>query len=129
MMKLLRQRETGAPVVDGDRNLLGFVSEYDLLSWHADYIERIGFDEGLLDPVRYSRELERLPVASIMSSPAIAIESEAPLAAAVEIILEHSLVCLPVTSNGRLVGAVDRFDILEALSARDAHLAGVAHEQ
>jgi nucleotide-binding universal stress UspA family protein len=129
MTKLLRRRETGAAVIDGDRALLGFVSERDFLQWHASYMEKTGQDEGLLDPVRYCEEMERLPVTSIMSAPAIAVESDAPLAAAAHMFMDHSFQSLPVTSNGRFVGAVDRSDILRALNVRDAQLAAAANDQ
>ena len=48
--KLLRWRISGAPVVSDNGQLVGFISEKDLVSWHAKMIESLSSDDARLDP-------------------------------------------------------------------------------
>jgi nucleotide-binding universal stress UspA family protein/predicted transcriptional regulator len=123
MTKLLRGRRSGAPVVDGDGAIVGVVSEHDLLRWHAQCSNTITRDEMMLDPTGYWRQMEDVSVATIMTRPAIAVEGEAALSAAVDLLLKHDVDLLPVAKDGRLVGVLDRSGVLQALTTRGSQLA------
>lgn len=120
--KLLRRRVSGAPVVNASGDLVGVISEHDLLDWHARYVAEMGRDESMLDPAAYRSRLGSDSAASIMTTPVIAVESDAPISAAVHLLLQHRLRRLPVTTEGRLAGAIARSDVLQALSIRDAQV-------
>lgn len=121
--KLLRRRVSGAPVTDADGILVGVISEHDLVSWHARFIAETGRDESLLDPAEYHRRLEGETAGSIMTSPAIAIEADAPLSGALHLFVHRRLRRLPVTHAGKLVGIVTRSDVLRAIDRREAVVA------
>jgi acetoin utilization protein AcuB len=54
-----------------------------------------------------------------MSTDLVSIESDAPLAAAAHLLVEHRLRRLPVTHEGRLVGIITRSDVLGAIERRE----------
>lgn len=92
---MLRGRHSALPVVDGDRRLLGMVSEADLLADAA--VRRPG-------PVTVGR---------VMTAPAVAVRVDTTVAQARELLLEHGLRTLPVTgADGRLVGVLGRSDLV-----------------
>lgn len=117
--KLLRRRVSGAPVVNAEGVLVGVVSEHDIVAWHARFIAQSGNDESMLDPVGYQHRLEVEHAGAIMTSPAISIESDAPLTAAMHLLVSHRLRRLPVTHDGRLVGIITRSDALGAIERQE----------
>lgn len=83
------------PVVRGDK-VVGVVSERDLLG---------------------RERMDRAPTAAltvkdVMHGPAITVEADAPLASAVSLMFEGKLGCLPVLTNGALVGIITTTDLL-----------------
>jgi nucleotide-binding universal stress UspA family protein/predicted transcriptional regulator len=117
--KLLRRRVSGAPVVNAQGALVGVISEHDLIEWHSRFIAETGRNEALLDPKVYRDRLDTETVRSIMSTDLISIESDAQLAAAAHLLVEHRLRRLPVTHAGRLVGIITRSDVLGAIERRE----------
>jgi CBS domain-containing protein len=124
--KLLRRRVSGAPVLNAKGEIVGVISEHDLLAWHAQYVAQMAQDESMLDSADYRRRLESDRVASIMTTSVIVVERDAPLSAAVHLLQEHRLPRLPVISDGRLVGILTRSDVLRALSLRSTQVTATA---
>jgi CBS domain-containing protein len=92
---MLRGRHSALPVVDGERLLLGVVSEADLL---ADATAR------RTGPVTVGR---------VMTAPAVAVPVDATVAQARALLVENGLRTLPVTgADGRLVGVLGRSDLV-----------------
>ena len=54
-------------------------------------------------------------VSEYMTSPAVAVDEQADIADALDLMLSHRLKRIPVTANGRLVGLIGRVDIAQAL--------------
>lgn len=100
MTKMLENRISGAPVVDGDGRLIGVLSEIDFLeamlkgSYHGDV-------EGT--------------VAQVMTEGAQSVEAGTDIYDVAEILLRDRRRRLPVVSDGRLVGQVSRRDVLRAI--------------
>jgi len=110
---------TALPVVDATGNLVGMVSESDLL-WH-----RV--------PTDPSAHMRRLPdtdpadrpglVLEVMSQYALTTRPETDVADIAEAMLESDVRSIPVIDDGALVGIVSRRDILRAMVRSDDVLA------
>ena len=95
---LLKQRISGAPVVDDDGNLVGILSEKDCLRLvTAGAIHQV--PEGT--------------VSMYMSGEVNTIEPHVEIFAAAEVFLKHSYRRLPVVADGKMVGLISRRDVLE----------------
>jgi len=88
------------PVVR-DGQVVGVVSQRDLLG-------HINLDKANGGPTT---------VQDVMHTPAITVAADAPLAAAVSLMFENKLGCLPVLGQGTLVGIVTTTDLLRHLLA------------
>ena len=101
-IKLMAQNNvTGIPVVDDDRNLVGILSEQDVLRlFHT-------FDD----------EKDRT-VDDFMTSPAIHFEQDELLLDVCYCLRDNSIRRVPVTSNGKVVGVVSRSDIIRCILDR-----------
>jgi len=98
---LLSEHRTGAPVVDEDGALVGILTEYDCLRLlavgDADLQEAQG------------------QVADYMTLDVVTVEPQTDIYYAAGLFLRHEFRRLPVLYEGRLVGAITRFDILRAI--------------
>jgi CBS domain-containing protein len=114
----------GLPVVDVEGRLVGVITEADIL-----VKERATSPPGGLHKLLHRREASALAtkaearnVKEAMTSPAITIESEAPLTKAAERMLEEGVNRLPVLEDGRLVGIVARHDLVRAFARSDSEI-------
>ncbi len=107
LVKLFHAKEFRHPLVtDADGNLVGVVSDRDV-------IRCFGPDRYPADDV-----LRGITAAEIMSTDLLTIAPEAPLQQAIELICGYGINCLPVVSNGKLVGilsSTDLYIVLETL--------------
>jgi CBS domain-containing protein len=96
---LLRNRISGAPVIDEDKKLIGMLSEKDCLRVFASGAYHQGAG-GI--------------VSDYMSTKLTTVSPEDDLFKVAEVFLKNSFRRLPVMDNGVLVGQVSRRDVLEA---------------
>ncbi len=120
---MLERRISGVPVVDGDRRVLGVLSEGDLI--RRPEIETDHAPAGWLGLFLSDEERARDFVKShgrmareVMTRPAICVAPDASLAEVVRLMERHRIKRLPVIENGKLAGVVTRADLLRALVAR-----------
>lgn len=99
---LLEHHVTGAPVVNAEGRLVGMLSERDCLKLLAK-----GMDE----------DLESRHVSDFMISEVISIPPDMDMYWVAGIFLGSTVRRLPVVENGKLVGAITRFDILRVIQA------------
>jgi predicted transcriptional regulator len=92
---LYNQRISGAPVVDADGNLIGIITEADIIS----KVNRDG-----------------LRVADIMSHELIVVNEETPVGEIAMLLTERKIKRVPVLQDGKLVGIVSRADIVHAVA-------------
>lgn len=99
---LLDKRISGAPVLDGNGHLVGVLSHKDCL--------RVAFDSG------YHQDWAGR-VRDFMVTDVKTMEADTDLVSAAQIFLSSSFRRYPVTRDGRMVGQVSRYDILNALTS------------
>lgn len=113
----------GVPVVDDKGNVLGVVSESDLVNQNKPLHIPTVFV--ILDsvipmenPWRLQKEFKRLAattVGDIYSKPAVSVEPDTDLSEVARIMSERRLYTLPVIEGGKLVGVVGKADIIRSL--------------
>ncbi len=90
-----QKRISGAPVVDAGGNIIGIITEADIIS----KVDREG-----------------LRVADIMSHEIIAVGEETPVNEIAALLTERKIKRVPVVCDGKLVGIVSRADIVHAVA-------------
>jgi len=98
---LLTQHVTGAPVVNADGDLVGIMTEKDCLRLLAAGLDGDRVTEGTVE--------------DLMTKEVITVQLGTDLYYAAGIFLQHHFRRLPVIREGKLVGAITRFDILRAI--------------
>jgi len=127
--RLAEHRVAALPVVDARDRAVGIVSEADLL-----------VKEELADPPRRRfrrerrgtdrRKAEGTLAREVMSSPAVTIGPEAPLADAARLMHRRGFRSLPVVDeDGRVIGIVARRDLLQAFLRPDADIRREVEEE
>ena len=120
---LLSHHVSAAPVVDGSGNVIGMVSEGDLIGpnegAHAmrreRWLEMLAEGEALspnflasLRPGRTARD--------VMSSPVIEVGEQTDASEIAALLVQFHIKRVPVVHDGRLVGIVSRADLLQGLA-------------
>lgn len=97
---LMDAKITGAPVVDADNNIVGFVSEQDCI-------------REMLNDAFYCEESR--PVAAVMSKEVATVAPNTSIVELAETMAKGSPKNYPVCEEGKLVGLISRRLILKAL--------------
>jgi CBS domain-containing protein len=123
---MLQNKISGLPVVDGEGQLVGMVTEGDFLRRGelGTQRQRPRWLEFLLGPGRLAAEYVRSSgqkVGEVMTIEPWTVTLETPLDEVVRLMERHRIKRLPVVQDGKLVGIVSRANLLHAL-------ASVAHE-
>ena len=95
---LIRAGISGMPVADTEGNIVGIVTEYDLVN-----------------VILEEKKLEELKAEDIMQTETITLDVEAEISEALKIFKEKHIVRVPVTENGKLVGILSRIDALKGI--------------
>lgn len=98
------------PIVDGDGQLVGLVSQRDLL--RNSLVDQVNVPEAVEQAV-----LERLQVRDLMTSEVEGVRPDLDIREAAQIMLEHKYGCLPVVDDERhLVGILTESDFVRFLA-------------
>jgi CBS domain-containing protein len=117
---LLKYRISAVPVVDSARNVVGMVSEGDLLrpegtsgGWRRGswWLEAFFAGEALSDEKTYGRT-----ASAVMTRDVITVSEDTPLKEIAELLEHHHIKRVPVLADGRLVGIVSRANLLHGLA-------------
>lgn len=90
-----KHRISGLPVVDEGNDIIGIVTEADIIS----KVDREG-----------------LRVSEIMSTEIISVNEETPVSEIALLLAERKIKRVPVVQDGKLVGIVSRADIVHAVA-------------
>lgn len=113
----------GAPVVDAQGQLLGVVTESDLIDQnkkvHIPTVMSILDSMIFLEsPAKLDQEIRKMTgtkVADIYSRKPVTVEETTSLEELASIMADRKVHTLPVTSGGRLVGVIGKGDIIRAM--------------
>jgi CBS domain-containing protein len=128
---LTDHRISGVPVVGEGRNVLGVVSEADILFKEKGADERTGgfFGWLLLEGVEAEAKLAARTAGEAMTSPPITIGPEREVYEAASRMTELGVNRLPVVDEqGKLLGIVTRTDLVRAFTRSDAEIAREVRE-
>jgi nucleotide-binding universal stress UspA family protein len=114
LRKLVRQHASGAPVLDGERRLVGIISQHDIMSWHERIVKELS-KQSMLAPDEYLRRLQAERVRDVMTTSPTSIADSATLQEAMEQFRERRIHRLPVTRDGRIVGIITGSNVLLAM--------------
>lgn len=114
---------SGVPVVGDEGNLVGMVTEGDLL--HKETNPRIPKFFGIIGGIIYFGgvdqykedfiKLAALKASEIMTTKVITVSRDTEIGAAASLMIEHNIKRLPVTEDGKIMGIVSRADIIKTL--------------
>lgn len=123
---LAERRISGLPVVDDAGQLIGIISETDLM-WQETgitppaYIMFLDSVIFLKNPATYERDLHKAlgqTVGEVMSRDPITISADKPLKDAAQLMHDRSVHRLPVLDAlGQVIGILTRGDIVRAMAA------------
>lgn len=118
---LARHRISGLPVVD-EGTVVGVLSEADIVSRSTGAQEPRGAWGRLFGGRHRQDDVVPTHIRDAMTSPAITIPPERPVAEAARSMVEHRVNRLPVVDGSRLVGILTRADIVRAFVRPDEEL-------
>lgn len=95
---------TGFPVVTVDQEVIGMITREDVMKKGYARIESESERKG-----RSSTTVQK-----IMSTPAVTIDESRSMIEAAKIFLDRDIGRIPVVKNKKLVGIIDRFDVIRA---------------
>jgi CBS domain-containing protein len=123
---------SGAPVVDEDGEVVGGVSEADLVA------KQVGRSLSRRTPLDWifgdrpsaweQRARAATTVAQAMTAPAITVDADRPLREAAALMVDWGVNWLPVIEAGRLVGIVTRAGLVRAYLRRDEEILRTVRE-
>lgn len=104
LMKLKHVRHI--PIVDGTDEFVGLISHRDLLAYTISL---------LADPdEKEQEEMDQcIQIMHVMKTNVVTIDPNADLCTAIPILLDNKYGCLPVVTDGKLVGIVTEADFLK----------------
>lgn len=108
---------SGLPVVDSEDNIVGVVSEKDILRKMFPDMQEIA-DEGRPDfedmEKKYADALD-LAAEKIMTSPVSSVTSDMPIMKAASLMCINTIRRIPVVDDGKVVGIVSIGDVHKAI--------------
>ena len=115
----------GAPVIDEYDNLIGVVTENDLIFQkkrvHIPTI--LNFLDSFIyleSPEKMKREMQKITgsvVADIYTSPAVTVDEDTPVDEIATIMAEKNIHTLPVVKGAKISGVIGKGDIIRTLIA------------
>lgn len=126
---------SGIPIVAADYDLIGIVTEADLLFKEilprpvepTPAAQRLHLP-GIAEAAERARKAEGLRALDIMTSPVITVTEDAPVHEIAGLMVKHKINRVPVLRSDRLVGIVSRADVLKTFRRSDEELAEAIRE-
>jgi CBS domain-containing protein len=124
LVALFREKRVGGvPVVDDEDNLVGIVTEGDLMAMDADvkmphYFELFDSIIYLGSQKKFKEQLQKAAaatVADLMTPAPHTVKPDDPARAAATLMSRHGFDRVPVEEDGKVVGIISRHDIMKIL--------------
>jgi len=110
---------SGLPVLDADGNLVGIITEHDVIkTLLPTYEDLLSSDTAMLDPALMENrayQVRDTPVSSIMTRKVVTLEEDDSLLKAASTVILKKVKRLPVVRDKKPVGIVSRIDIVGTL--------------
>ena len=111
---ITEKKISGVPVTDANQNLIGFLSDGDILRFLADveplFINASALQE-LPDFEERTKELMAMRVKDIAKKQVISVEAGMELGAVCQILTEHHIKKAPVLEDGKMIGIINMSNI------------------
>lgn len=124
---MARHHVSGLPVVTEDGELVGIVTEADLLyKEQGPRLPAGGLRRAVRafrHPAGLRRKAEGLTAGDLMTAPVVTVEEATPLSEVAALMVRRQINRVPVMRTGRLAGIVSRADIVRAFTRTDAEVA------
>ncbi|HEX4747653.1 MAG TPA: CBS domain-containing protein [Gaiellaceae bacterium] len=120
---LTENRVSGLPVVSATGEVVGVLSEADIVAKASGGTGHAGLLSWLFDPEIGEDKVAARTAGEAMSSPAVTIAPTRPIHEAARRMISDGVNRLPVVEDGKLVGILTRADIVRAFTRGDAELA------
>lgn len=120
---MLEHKISGIPVIDANDNLVGIITEKDLMirakelrvPYHVTLLDSIIFLE---NPIRFNNEVKKYiatEVKDAMTRKVITVQEDTPVGKVVKIMQNKRINRVPVMRHKKMVGIITRNDILKAV--------------
>jgi CBS domain-containing protein len=123
---LIKNHISGAPVVDAEERVVGFLSEKDIFRAMYPNAKSAAFDQKFwADFVRQDRQpadVRRLRVEDLMNRDIITVKPTDPVLEVGAVMLSKGIERILVMDRGRLAGLVARRDVFHAILRHDLGL-------
>ncbi|WP_418791571.1 CBS domain-containing protein [Phosphitispora sp. TUW77] len=124
---LLDKKISGVPVLNKDREVIGIVTEGDLMLRSQElrvpsYIQILGGVIYLDDPAEFKdtlRKVVAVKVEGLMTEDPITVDEDTDLEEIATIMADNGINRVPVTREGKLVGIISRADIIRSLAMKN----------
>lgn len=132
---MVAHRISGIPIVTHAHELVGIVTEGDLLykeilprpAEPAPIVQRLPIP-GIVEAVERARKAEGLRAGEVMTAPVLTVTEATAVHEIATLMVRHKINRLPVLRAGRVVGIVSRADVLKAFRRSDAELVEAIRE-
>ena len=120
---LSRHQITGVPVVNHNQEVIGFISQHDIIKGILpNYLEIINCGTILSELIQLSKKLKEYsqdPIEKFMQKNIITIDEEDNEVLAADLLIRNKIQRLPVIRGGKLVGIITLTDICRLLIEKD----------
>jgi CBS domain-containing protein len=115
---MLEHRISGLPVVDKNGELVGMVTEGDLLCREAGAQRRRWLELvlGSVKPPAGPRLAHHATVSQVMTRPVVTVREDTLVHEVADILQRHRIKRIPVVRGGKVMGIVSRADLLRGLA-------------
>lgn len=120
---LIEHGVSGVPVVNEDGDVIGVLSEADVVMKASGGTGRGGLLAWLFDPEVGGEKISAQTTGQAMSSPAVTITPNRTVHEAARLMIGEEVNRLPVVEDTKLVGILTRADIVRAFTRSDGELA------